>query len=158
MDKDKEMEALLSEKEIVINDKQVIVKRIALLDTIRLTSNLSSIVASVLSNDRTFNLAVGKILYSAGEGESEEDVNNIRALGVVELIGLIGDDGVDLLKSLIMKSTNLSLADVEHLDCLDGIDVLSAIYEVNKGFFKKFIGKLREKMEKINKTVEKKTK
>lgn len=158
MDKDKEMEALLSEKEIVINNKQVIVKRIALLDTIRLTSNLSSIVASVLANDRTFNLAVGKILYSAGEGESEEDVNNIKALGIVELIGLIGDEGVDLLKSLMVKSTNLEYHEVEAIDCLDGIDLLSAIYEVNKSFFVKCISKLKEKMEKINKKAEKKTK
>ena len=158
---DKEMEVLLSEKEIKLGDRTVVVKRIALLDTIRLASHISEIVGSVMGNSALFDNAVGKILYSGrpvqdAEGkeiryENEEtvnDINGIKVLGIVEFIGLIGDDGVDLLKDLIVKSTNLNESEIEDIDCIEGIDLISEIYTVNKSFFEKCMSKLGDKMKK----------
>lgn len=167
---DKEMEVLLSEKELTFGDKTVVVKRIALLDTIRLASQISEIVSQVLSNDKIFGNAMGKLLYSgrpekdkdgndiAYDGEETADeISSIRIMGAVELIGLIGDDGIELLKSLMQKSTNLTAQELENIDCVDGIDIIAEIYEVNKSFFGKCMSKLKEKMPKKKKG-EKKTK
>ena len=155
---DKEMELLLSEKEITLDGKQVIVKRIALLDTMRLTTHLSDVVSSVLSNESAFNKAMGKILFNGNENSTEADINSIKALGIVEMIGLIGEDGADFIRDLILKSTNLSSEDVEKIDCLSGIDLLTTIYEVNKSFFVKCMSKLKELLEKKSQKSAKKTK
>ena len=79
----------------------------------------------------------------------------MRLMGVVEIFGAIGDDGVDLLKNIITKSTNLTAEDAEELDLIEGVDILTSIYEVNKGFFVKCGKKLQEKMKKPTKTKKK---
>lgn len=162
---DKEMELLLSEKEVTVGNKNVVVKRIALLDTIRLASQLSDIVSTVLNSNKDFDVALYKIFYNGGRKdedgndikESENEINAIRFAGILELIGLVGDDAVNFLKNLIVKSTNISFEDVESVDASDGIDLLFTIYEVNKNFFKKCMSKLKGIQEKVE-TKEKKKK
>lgn len=148
---DKEMEVLLSEKEVKVSGKKVVVKRIALLDTIRLASHLSEVVGLALnSSDGVIN-AVAKITYQGNkeiEGETESDINGIRIAGLVEILGLLGNEGVDLLKDILVKSTNLSEEDIEGIDGVDGIDLIEAVIEVNKGFFVKSMNKLKEKIQK----------
>ncbi len=147
---DKEMELLLSEKEIEVGEIEVVVKRIPLLDTMRIAAKLSDVLSKVLNNTEGFNLAMYKILYNGNKDnpdETENDKMAIRITGVLELIGLAGDDAIDLLKMVILKSTNLDKENVEKLDPIGGIDLLEAIYEVNKGFFEKCMSKLKVKME-----------
>lgn len=149
---DKEMDLLLAEKEIKVNGKKVIVKRIALLDTIRLASHLSEIVGVALNSSDNVVNAVAKVTYQGSkdiEGETESDINGIRIAGLVEILGLLGNDGTDLLKDIILKSTNLSEEDVENIDSVDGIDLIETIIEVNKGFFVKSMNKLKEKIAKL---------
>jgi len=166
---DKEMELLLSEKEIKIGDKTVVVKRIALLDTIRLASHISDVVGRVVNSSTLFESALGKIMYNGRpekdangnvieykDQELQEDIDNIKMYGIIEIFGIIGEDGVDVLKDLIVKSTNMSDEEVENIDCVEGIDIISTIYEVNKGFFVKCMSKLKEKLAK--KKITKKTK
>lgn len=156
---DKEMEVLLSEKDVKLGDKTVVVKRIALLDTIRLASRVSDVLSILLNTTSAFDNAIGKIFYNGrpkkdSEGndiqyesaETENDVNGVRILGILELVGLVGSEGVELLKDIIRKSTNLEGDDIENIDCVNGIDLLSEIYEVNKGFFVKCMSKLKEKL------------
>lgn len=162
---DKEMDLLLSEKEIVLGEKKVIVKKIALLDTIRLASQLSDIVSTVLNSNKDFDVALYKIFYNGGRKdedgneikESEAELNTIRISGILEIIGLLGDDAVNFLKNLIIKSTNISFEDAEKVDASDGIDLLFIIYEVNKSFFKKCMSKLKGLQTKLE-TKEKKKK
>lgn len=146
------MELLLSEKEVKVGDLEVIVKRIALLDTLRITAKVSDVVSRVLNSSEAFNVAMYKLMYDGRKDENGNEIaesdmakNTIRAAGAVELIGLAGDDAVDLLKLIISKSTNLDKDQVENLDSVDGIDLLESIYEVNKSFFKKCMSKLKEK-------------
>lgn len=149
---DKEMELLLAEKEIKIGDKNITVKRIALLDTIRLASHLSSVVSLVVNSSEKFSDALYKVTYSGTNdeerklSETQDEINGIRIMGFVELVGIIGEDGTELLKELIVKSTSLSDSEVEDIDCISGIDLISAIVEVNKGFFEKCMNKLKEKL------------
>ena len=70
-------------------------------------------------------------------------------MGLLEMIGLIGEDGVDMLKQVISKATTLTNQEIEDLDLLEGIDLIQDIYEVNEGFFKKCGEKLQEKMSSI---------
>lgn len=154
---DKEMELLLSEKEIKIGDKTVVVKRIALLDTIRLATRLSDIVGLMVRSSEAFSEAFYKISYNGRKTEdgnevkeSQNDINGVRALGLIEILGLVGEDGTDILKDLIVKSTNLDEREAESIDCIDGIDLLFTIFEVNKGFFEKCMNKLKEKIAKKN--------
>lgn len=158
---DKEMEVLLSEKEIKLNGKRVVVKRIALLDTLRLASRLSGIVGLALNSSDGVVSAIAKISYAGNseiDGETESDINGIRIAGLAELLGLLGEDGTELLKDLIVKSTNLTDAEVENIDSVDGIDLIETIIEVNKDFFVKFVNKLKEKIQKIVPTKEEKKK
>ena len=144
-----ELELLLSEKEVTFGDKKVVVKKLSMLDTIRIASNLSNVVANVMSNSDAVSSAIAKIGFKSEDNSGDESM--IRIMGFIEMLGLIGDDGVDLLKSIIDKSTTLTAQEIEDIDLIDGMDLLQAIYEVNKGFFKKCGKKLEEKLNKLNK-------
>lgn len=152
---DKEMEVLLSEKELNIGGKRVIVKRIALLDTIRLASHISEVVSVAVNSSEAVTNALYKVAYSGNpevENETEENINGIRVTGILEILGILGDDGTNLLKDLIVKSTNLTDEEAEEIDCVDGIDLVATIFEVNKGFFGKLSNKLKEKLKKKRST------
>lgn len=152
---DKEMEVLLSEKELNIGGKRVIVKRIALLDTIRLASHISEVVSVAVNSSEAVTNALYKVAYSGNpevENETEENINGIRVTGILEILGILGDDGTNLLKDLIVKSTNLTDEEAEEIDCVDGIDLVATIFEVNKGFFGKLSSKLKEKLKKKRST------
>ena len=155
MKKNEELELLISEKELTVNDKQVVVKKISMLNTIRIASNISDIVAKALSDTTAISSAIAKMMYKE-EKDGEEYGFGIQATGVIELLGIIGDDGVSVIKDIIIKSTNLTGVEVEELDIVDGVDILLAIYEVNKGFFMKCGKKLQEKMEKVQTKTKKK--
>lgn len=148
------MEVLLSEKELVIGKKKVIVKKIALLDTIRLASHISEVVSVAVNSSDVVTNALFKIGYN-GNPENKEDkedsedlLNGVRVTGFIELFSVLGKDGTDLLKDIIVKSTNLTDDEAEDVDCESGIDLIIAIYEVNKGFFTKLSNKLKEKLKK----------
>ena len=113
--------------------------------------------SSVVSN------ALMKIAFTGGErlGEdgkpitdddgnvvrlSEQEVNGIKISGILELFNVLGSDIVDFMKELIVKSTNLTDEEAEDIDCIDGVDLIAEIVEVNKPFFQKLSNKLREKM------------
>ena len=148
----KEMEVLLAEREVTVNDKKIIVKRYSLLDTIRLAAHASSIVASVIQDSDKTASAITKLTF---EGNNPTENNSIRMLGLVELLSIVGEDGVYLLKELLVKSTNLDEDEVEEIDLVDGIDLVFAMYEVNKGFFTKFMKKLEGKIPKKKRATKK---
>ena len=141
-----EMDLLISEKERKIGDKKVVVKKISLLNTIRLASHLSEIAGRVVQNSELAASAITKLTFS--EGENEQQVNGVRLMGIVELLGIIGEDGADIVTDLIVKSTNLTDEEAEQIDVDEGIDLLFGIYEVNKGFFTKLSNKLQKKVKK----------
>lgn len=142
---DKELELLISEKELEFGDKQVVVKKISMLDTIRIASRLSDIITKVMDDSDVFSTAVAKLAF---EPENGEDATAIRVMGLLELLGALGEDGADLLKNIIAKSTTLTPAEVEDLDIVEGLDIIMSVYEVNRGFFMKCGKKLMAKMEK----------
>lgn len=142
---DKEMELLLSEQEMTVSGKKVVIKKIALLDTIRIASKVSDVVAKILGNAEAFDGILARITFKSDE---EDKTNGIRMTGIIDLFGLIGDDSVDIIKYIIEKSTNLTPEETEEVDCLEGIDLLSGIYEVNKSFFGKCLSKLAGKKQK----------
>ena len=146
-DEKQEMELLLSEKERKINDKRIVVKKISLLDSIRLASHLSGIATSIINNSELTASAVAKITYKDENGDVEQ-TNGVRMLGIAELLGVIGDEGADIVNDLIVKSTNLEDSEVEEISLEDGIDLLFDIYEVNKDFFTKLSNKLQKKVKK----------
>ena len=148
----KEMEVLLAEREVTVNDKKIIVKRYSLLDTIRLAAHASSIVASVIQDSDKTASAITKLTF---KGNNQIENNSIRMLGLVELLSIVGEDGVYLLKELLVKSTNLDEDEVEEIDLVDGIDLVFAMYEVNKGFFMKFMKKLEKKIPKKKRATKK---
>ena len=149
---DKEIDVLLAEKEVTINNKKVIVKRYSLLDTIRIAAHASSIVASVIQDSDKTASAITKLTF---KGNNQIENNSIRMLGLVELLSIVGEDGVYLLKELLVKSTNLDEDEVEEIDLVDGIDLVFAMYEVNKGFFMKFMKKLEKKIPKKKRATKK---
>lgn len=139
---DKETEILLSEKEIKVGDKLLVVKRFSLLDTIRLASQASGVVAHIMGDSAVSASALTKLSF---QGENEEETNGIRLMGLVELLSVVGDEGTEFIKMCISKATNLEYDEVEQIDSIAGIDLLFTIYEVNKGFFSKLLGKITKK-------------
>lgn len=162
---DKEMELLLSEKELKLGGKRIIIKRISLLDGMRLTKEISNVASMAISQSGIVSNAIMKLAFTGGarldeNGEalkdkdgneislSDEEVNSIRVSGILEIFNVLGDDVVDLIKDLIVKSTNLTDDEAEEIDCVDGVDLIAEIIEVNKPFFQKLSSKLKEKMAK----------
>ena len=140
------MELLLSEQEIKVDGKTVIVHKLAMLDTIRLASQMSSLAAAIVNNSEVAANAIGKLAINSGDINSD---NAIRLIGMVEIIGLVGEDAADLIQNIIVKSTNLTEDEAELISAEEGIDLLFKIYEVNKSFFKKFLQKLKEKTQNL---------
>ena len=141
-----EMELLLSEQEIKVDGKTIIVHKLAMLDTIRLASQMSSLAAAIVNNSEVAANAIGKLAVNSGDINSD---NAIRLIGMVEIIGLVGEDAADLIQNIIVKSTNLTEDEAELISAEEGIDLLFKIYEVNKSFFKKFLQKLKEKTQNL---------
>lgn len=142
----KEMELLLSEQEIKVDGKTVVVHKLAMLDTIRLASQMSSIAAAIVNNSDAAANAIGKLAVNSGDLNSD---NAIRLIGMVEILGLVGEDAADLIQNIVVKSTNLTEDEAELISAEEGIDLLFKIYEVNKSFFKKFLQKLKEKTQNL---------
>lgn len=142
----KEMELLLSEQEIKVDGKTVIVHKLAMLDTIRLASQMSSLAAAIVNNSEVAANAIGKLAVNSGDLNSD---NAIRLIGMVEILGLVGEDAADLIQNIVVKSTNLTEDEAELISAEEGIDLLFKIYEVNKSFFKKFLQKLKEKTQNL---------
>lgn len=148
----KELDLLLSSKEIRINNKVVVVKRFSLLNTVRIASKLSAIVGLVLNGTEATASALNKAMYTPKDADvSEDTINSIRFMGMIELIGLLGEEGADLLSDLLVKGTNLSYDEIEEVDAVDGVELVFTMYEVNKGFFTKFMSKLEKKLTKSKK-------
>ena len=141
-----EMGVLLSEQELKVDGKIVIIHKLAMLDTIRLASQMSSLAASIVNNSELAANAIGKLAVNSGDAGSD---NAIRLIGLVEILGLVGEDAADLVQSIIIKSTNLSDEEAEVISAEEGIDLLFKIYEVNKSFFAKFLKKLKEKTQSL---------
>lgn len=148
---EKEMDILLAEKELVVLGKTVVVKRYSMLDTIRLASQAGKIAATVMNNSEIITNALNKVVYTDNDKDSE---NSIRFIGIMQLLEAIGDEGIDFLKMLILKATDLTVGEVETIDLSEGVDLLSMIYEVNRGFFLKSLKKLQEKLPKNEKSEE----
>lgn len=142
MSNENEIEVLLSEQEIKVDGKVVVVHKLAMLDTIRLASQMSSLASAIVNNSEVASNAINKFAVNSGDANSD---NAIRIIGMVEILGLVGEDAADLIQNIIVKSTNLSIEEAEAISAEEGIDLLFSIYEVNKGFFKKFLQKLKEK-------------
>lgn len=154
-----EMDLLLADKEIKINNKNIIVKKISLLNTIRLASKISGIVTNYLNiNDKHVGLVASALtkIASGNEKENEKYAKELRIMGVTELVSLIDTDIIEILQEVIEKSTNLSGEEIEEIELEEGYDLLLTIYEVNKGFFQKLSKKL--KVIKLPKKAEKKKK
>ena len=150
----KEMELLLSEQEIKVDGKNVVVHKLAMLDTIRLASQMSSLAAAIVNNSDAAANAIGKLAVNSGDANSD---NAIRLIGMVEILGLVGEDAADLIQNIVVKSTNLDYDEAEAISAEEGLDLLFKIYEVNKSFFKKFLQKLKEKTKNLVEEKPKKT-
>ena len=152
-DAKEELEVLLADKEVTVNGNKVIVKRLSFLDTLRLTQHLSGIVTRIINDADTFSSALTKIMYKSDNAETDAI---IRANGLLEVINSLGEEGIEFLTDIIIKSTSLTEDEVEEIDCEAGIDLALDIYEVNKGFFMKCLKKLKPLMEAPKKTRAKK--
>ena len=155
---DKEMKLLLSEKEFVIGDKTIIVKKLSILNTLRLAQQLSSIASRLVGNPDLGARALAKLTYTPKEDDSESDIAGVRLMGILELFDIAGEDIIDVIRDILVKSTNLTVAEAEELSGEKGLDIMFAIYEVNKDFFMKSLNKLKEKLPKAKKQEEKQEK
>lgn len=137
-----EMELLLSDKEVTLGDKKIIVHKISLIDSIKMTSYLSNIVSKLMNDFDGVAQALAKL--TIGE-DNDKEAMQIRAVGAVELLAFIGEDSADFISNLIAKTTNVPEDEIGNISAEDGIDLLFDIYEVNKSFFTKFMSKLQKK-------------
>lgn len=155
-DEKQEMDLLLAEQERKIGDKRVVVHKISLLDSIRLASHLSVVASNIVENSSLTASALTKITYK--DDNDPEQTNGVRMLGIIEMLGVLGDSGAEVVNDLIVKSTNLTDEEVEKIDLEEGVDLLFDIYEVNKDFFTKLSNKLQKKMKKTAATKSTRTK
>ena len=139
-----EIDLLLAEREIKVGTKKFIVKKISMLNAIRLTTKLSDVVKRLMEDSDSFSRAMSELSYV--NEKDNRATQSIRVLGVIDLISMLGEDGVDFIKELILKSTTMEEEDVEAVSLEDSVDLIESIYEVNEGFFTKFTKKVNEKL------------
>lgn len=149
MDGKEEMDLLMSDKEIKVNGKRIIVHKYPMLSAIRLTSKLSNLVGKALSNDDSVKAIDTAFKAMVVEGDTEAETKGYRLYAIRTLLEMLGDELVDIISDVIVKSTNLNDEEVEDIDLEAGLDLLFTIYEVNKGFFTKFTKKLQVLSEKM---------
>lgn len=147
-----EMDLLLAEREIKLGTKKFIVKKISMLNAIRLTTKLSGVVKRLMEDSEGFSRAISELSYV--DENNKATTTSIRLLGFVDLVTMIGDEGVDFIKELIVKSTTMTDEDVEMITLEDSVDLIQNIYEVNEGFFTKFIAKVNEKLAGLKKKLD----
>ena len=147
-----EMDLLLSEREIKEGTKKFIVKKISMLNAIRLTTKQSGVAKRLMQDSEGFSIAISEL--SDVDENNKATTTSIRLLGFVDLVTMIGDDGVDFIKELIVKSTTMTDEDVEMIALEDSVDLIQNIYEVNEGFFTKFIAKVNEKLAVVKKKLD----
>jgi hypothetical protein len=143
MNANEEMELLLSDQEVKVGGKTVLVHKFPMLAAIRITSKISKLVGKAIKDeDTTSNVetAFNAIILSGGD---TEDSKAYLAYGIRILMEMFGETLVDIIGDIIHKSTDLGKEEIEAIDLEEGLDLLTAIYEVNKGFFTKFTNKLK---------------
>lgn len=149
----RELEALFSHEKIKIDGKDVVVKKYSFLSAMKLTAKLSNLAHSVLEDAQKASLALAHISY---ESENESEVFSMKLMGIMELLDLVGDSGIDFVKLAIEEATGLTDEEFEEIDAESGLCLLYEIYKVNKSFFTKFMTKLEAQTPKKKKTKEKK--
>ena len=143
MNANEEMELLLSDQEVKVNGKTVIVHKFPMLAAIRITAKLSKLVGKAIKDEEsTSNVETAFNALILG-GSDTEDSKAYLAYGIRIFMEMFGEPLVDIIGDVIYKSTDLGKDEIEAIDLEEGLDLLVAIYEVNKGFFTKFMSKLK---------------
>lgn len=143
MNANEEMELLLSDQEVKVGGKTVLVHKFPMLAAIRITAKISKLVGKAIKDEEsTSNVetAFNALMLS---GSNAEDSKAYLAYGVRILMEMFGETLVDIIGDIIHKSTDLGKEEIEAIDLEEGLDLLTVIYEVNKGFFTKFMNKLK---------------
>lgn len=143
MNANEEMELLLSDQEVKVNGKIVTVHKFPMLAAIRITAKLSKLVGKAIKDEESVSNVETAFNALILGGSDTEDSKAYLAYGIRVLMEMFGEPLVDLISDVIYKSTDLDKDDIESINLDDGFDLLVAIYEVNKGFFTKFMSKLR---------------
>ena len=143
MNANEEMELLLSDQEVKVNGKTVTVHKFPMLAAIRITAKLSKLVGKAIKDEESASNVETAFNALILGGSDTDDSKAYLAYGIRIFMEMFGEPLVDIISDVIYKSTDLGKDDIETIDLEDGIDLLTAIYEVNKGFFTKFTNKLK---------------
>ena len=144
MNANEEMELLLSDQEVKVNGKIVTVHKFPMLAAIRITAKLSKLVGKAIKDEESASNVETAFNALILGGSDTDDSKAYLAYGIRIFMEMFGEPLVDIIGDVIYKSTDLGKDDIETIDLEEGIDLLTAIYEVNKGFFTKFTNKLKE--------------
>lgn len=144
MNANEEMELLLSDQEVKVNGKIVTVHKFPMLAAIRITAKLSKLVGKAIKDEESASNVETAFNAMILGGSDTEDSKSYLAYGIRIFMEMFGEPLVDLISDVIYKSTDLDKDEIEAIDLEEGLDLLVAIYEVNKGFFTKFTNKLKE--------------
>ena len=143
MNANEEMELLLSDQEVKVNGKTVTVHKFPMLAAIRITAKLSKLVGKAIKDEESASNVETAFNALILGGSDTDDSKAYLAYGIRIFMEMFGEPLVDIISDVIYKSTDLGKDDIETIDLEEGIDLLTAIYEVNKGFFTKFMNKLK---------------
>ena len=143
MNANEEMELLLSDQEVKVNGKTVTVHKFPMLAAIRITAKLSKLVGKAIKDEESASNVETAFNALILGGSDTDDSKAYLAYGIRIFMEMFGEPLVDIISDVIYKSTDLGKDDIETIDLEEGIDLLTAIYEVNKGFFTKFTNKLK---------------
>lgn len=152
-----EMEVLLAAKEVTIKGKKMEVNPLSFKNTLKVALKATDIVNSALNNSEGISSAITKLTVVEGT-DGIEDAKGVKLIGAVELAGIIGEEGIDFLLEIIKMSVNITDDELDKVDPLEGIEIVEAIYKVNKDFFTKCMNKLFPKVKKETKAKIKKAK
>lgn len=143
MNANEEMELLLSDQEVEVNGKTVTVHKFPMLAAIRITAKLSKLVGKAIKDEESVsNVETAFNALILGSSDAD-DSKAYLAYGIRVFMEMFGEPLVDIIGDIIYKSTDLGKDEIEAIDLEEGLDLLTAIYEVNKGFFTKFTNKLK---------------
>lgn len=129
-----ETDVLFGREVVSVGDKELEIKKFTWEKTIYITPILGEIIIGILPYAEDI---VNKIKYLQDLGEDAGAVE--VAVAIAEIISKIDKKTLENFNKIIAISAGLTKKEMEQLELEEGINLVVAIYNVNKGFFTKYL-------------------
>ena len=142
-----EMDIIIGEKIVQVGGEDITIKKFSFKQGQLVAINIAKLVKTLLNYTEELALGINLI---------KENNNPIEVVtGLSCILASLEPKDIDNFNEIIRIGSKLSKEQMEELDIEEGIELVTAMYEVNKGFFTKFMKKLEGKIPKKKRATKK---